>query len=379
MVAGEASGDMLAADLIRALRRSLPDAEFYGIAGPQMQEEGCSSFFPMEKLSVMGLVEVLGHLPELLLLRHRLIRRLLDDPPDLFIGVDAPDFNLTIEEKMKNAGVPTVHYVSPTVWAWRPERVERIARSVDQVLCLFPFEARFYESHRVAAVYVGHPLFDQLPITPDRAAARETLQLPPKGKCLALLPGSRFSEVKRLMPVYLQTVRWLLQRCPGIQCVIPAATPKLAAYLRDCLAQSPGHMPITVIDRQAREVMTAADAVLVASGTATLEAMLLKRPMVVAYRVSPISYWFYKRMLHTPHVALPNLLTNKPMVPELIQQAATPEALGAALLRYLEEPEAVQSLQQAFTDVHQSLRRDTSARAAEAVHGLLRQRGQVDE
>lgn len=373
MVAGEASGDLLGAELIEAIRRRYPHARFEGIAGPRMRAAGCTALFDSEKLAVMGLFEVLGHLPELLSIRRRLRVHFLADPPDVFVGVDAPDFNLRLERQLREAGIRTVHYVSPSVWAWRQGRVRHIGRSVDRVLTLFPFEARFYERFGIDARFVGHPLADNIPLEVDRAAARRELGLPEDGRVVALLPGSREGEVSRLATPFLQAAVRCAQAHPGLRFVVPMAGASLRArFEQDRLREAPD-LNITVTDGQAHRAMAAADVVLLASGTAALEALLLKRPMVVAYKLAPLTYAVMMglRMLKVPYYSLPNWLCGEMVVPELIQKAAQPQALASALLQWLEQPQRMQALGERFQAVHRELRRGASDAAAEAVLELI--------
>ena len=374
LVAGEASGDILGAGLIQAIRRRHPDAVFEGVAGPQMEAAGCKALFPAEKLSVMGLVEVLGHLPELLRIRRQLVEHFTANPPDVFIGIDAPDFNLTLEGRLRRAGIRTVHYVSPSVWAWRQGRVKKIARNVDRVLTLFPFEAQFYEEHGVPVSFVGHPLADLIPAVPDRAAARAALGLPSEGRVLALLPGSRMGEVSRLAQVFIDTARVLRARYPDLRFVVPFANRTTEAFFQATLTAAGDGLPITLLQGRSREVMTAADAVLLASGTAALEAMLLKRPMVVAYRLAPLTYFILKRLgvLKIARYSLPNLLAGQDVVAELIQHDATPERLAAAVGTLLDDDSQREEMIALFTRLHEALRRDASERAADAVLALAK-------
>lgn len=377
IVAGEASGDLLGAGLIRAIRRRWPDAEFEGIAGPQMIAAGARSLFPMERLSVMGIVEVLGRYRELLGIRRQLADHFRQDPPDVFIGIDAPDFTLGLERRLRRAGIKTAHYVSPSVWAWRQRRVKKIARSTDLMLTLFPFEARFYEAHQVPVRFVGHPLADTIPLKVDRVAARQALSLPAKGEILALLPGSRSNELHYLAEAFIEAVRWLRARRPSLQVVVPLVNATRRSQFEQILAGiSEAPPPMTLLDGQSREVMAAADVVLLASGTAALEAMLLKRPMVVAYKLAPLTYWLIRYRVKVQSFSLPNLLAgaSRPkenLVPELIQHQASPERLGAALLDYLDNPQKTADINQRFDEIHQTLRRDASHRAAEAVLDLV--------
>lgn len=374
MVAGEASGDLLGAGLITALKRRFPDAMFTGIAGPRMIAAGCEAIFPLEKLSVMGLTEVLGHLPELLAIRKGLLRRLHTERPDVFIGIDAPDFNLGLERQLKAVGIATVHYVSPSVWAWRQYRLRKIAQSVDLMLTLFPFEARFYEAHRVPVCYVGHPLADALPLAPDRAAARAELQLPQQGELVALLPGSRLSEVCALGDIFIDAARRCLAARPRLHFVAPLATAATRELFEARVRTLAPELPITVVQGRAHAAMSAADAVMVASGTATLEAMLLKCPLVMAYRLSPFTYWLAKRLVKVPHYSLPNLLAGRALVPEFIQEDATGAAIAAAILKYLDDASLRAQLVATFMEIHRGLRHDADERAAEAVSDLIAQR-----
>lgn len=370
IVAGEASGDLLASGLMRAIKARQPDAIFEGVAGPRMIAEGCRPLYPLERLSVMGLVEVLGRLPELLRMRKDLVRHFTATPPDVFIGVDAPDFNLTLERQLKQAGVRTVQYVSPSVWAWRQYRVRKIAASVDAVLALFPFEAAFYEKHHVPVTFVGHPLADDIPLDPDRAGARQSIGLEANAPVVALLPGSRTSEVNKLADTLLGTAQWCLERRPDLRFVVPLANAGARAAFEPVMARH-GTLPLTLLDGRAQDAMTAADVVVLASGTATLEAALLKRPMVVTHRVSALSYHIMKRMAKVQWISLPNLLSGRALVPELIQDQSRAENIGAAVLDYLDHPDKVAALQASFLDIHHTLRQDASSRAAEAVLGLL--------
>lgn len=374
LVAGELSGDVLGAGLMLALREHYPEANFVGIGGPAMLRHGLQSWEPLERLAVMGLVEVLKHLPELLSIRQRLVQRLLADPPAVFIGIDAPDFNLRIERRLRRAGIPTVHYVSPSVWAWRPWRVRGIAQAADLLLTLFPFEAPFYAGHGVNVHYVGHPLADYIPLTTPHYAARQALSLSSAYPVIALLPGSRMGEVQRLAPLFLSTALWLQQRRPQLQFVMPAATPALHGCLEHMQRTRAPTLELTITAGRAQRAMAAADAVLLASGTATLEGMLLKRPLVVAYQVAPLTAWLARRLVRVPYFALPNLLAGSELVPELFQDAATPERLGNALLHWLDDEDAQGELVQQFTALHLTLRCCASRKAAAAISALCQQR-----
>lgn len=366
LVAGEASGDILGAGLMQAIKARHPDVRFIGVGGPRMQAEGLDSYFPMERLAVMGLVEVLGRLPELLKRRRGLIRTLIDEQPDAFVGIDAPDFNLGVELKLRQAGIRTVHYVSPSVWAWRQKRVLKIQRACDLMLTLFPFEAQFYEAQQVPVCFVGHPLADVIPLTADRAAARAALGLPEQGAVVALLPGSRGGEVERLGGLFLDAAERLRALRPGLRFVLPCASAERRAQVEAMLAGR--DLQVSLLDGRSHEALGACDAVLIASGTATLEALLFKRPMVVAYRVAPLTYRILRRLVKSPYISLPNLLAGRLLVPELIQDAATPEALAGALAPLIDDGQ-VQT--EGFDAIHRALRRGASERAAEAVLRLV--------
>lgn len=365
LVAGEASGDILGAGLMRALKARHPAVEFIGVGGPLMQAEGLTSYFPMERLSVMGLVEVLGRLRELLARRKLLIQTLIEEKPDVFIGIDAPDFTLNIELKLRQAGIKTVHYVSPSVWAWRQKRVLKIREGCDLMLTLLPFEARFYEEQGVPVRFVGHTLADAIPLQADRAAARAELGLP-DGPLVALMPGSRGGEVGRLGALFFDATERLLALRPGIRFVLPCASPQRRAQIETLLEGR--NLPLTLLDGQSHLALAACDAVLIASGTATLEALLYKRPMVVAYRLAPLTFWILKRMVKSPYISLPNLLAQRLLVPELLQDDATPAALAQTLLPLIDGGE---EQTRGFDDIHRTLRRDASNQAADAVLNLI--------
>ncbi|WP_017254028.1 lipid-A-disaccharide synthase [Pseudomonas tolaasii] len=365
LVAGEASGDILGAGLMRALKAQYPAVEFIGVGGPLMQAEGLTSYFPMERLSVMGLVEVLGRLRELLARRKLLIKTLIEEKPDVFIGIDAPDFTLNIELKLRQAGIKTVHYVSPSVWAWRQKRVLKIREGCDLMLTLLPFEARFYEEKGVPVRFVGHTLADAIPLQADRTAARAELGLP-DGPLVALMPGSRGGEVGRLASVFFDAAERLQALKPGVRFVLPCASPQRRAQIETLLQGR--NLPLTLLDGQSHLALAACDAVLIASGTATLEALLYKRPMVVAYRLAPLTFWILKRMVKSPYISLPNLLAQRLLVPELLQDDATPEALAQTLLPLIDGGE---EQTRGFDDIHRTLRRDASNQAADAVLTLI--------
>ncbi len=368
MVAGEASGDLLASHLIRAIRQKVPDAEFYGIGGPKMQAEGFNALWPCERLAVHGYVDALKRYRELSGIRKMLLRRIKRDRPDAFIGVDAPDFNLWLEGRARDAGIPAIHFVSPSIWAWRGGRIKEIARSVSHMLCLFPFEPALYEKAGVPVSYVGHPLADVFPLLPDRNAARERLNLSEDRPVVALLPGSRQSEVRNLAATYIATARILAERHSDICFVVPLATRETRLLFVEALhAAQAEELPIRMLFGHAVDAMTAADVVLVASGTASLEAALLKRPMVISYRIGKWQYRLMKRMAYQPWVGLPNILSNETVVPELLQDAATPEALADALDAWLNDAEACSRLAERFTELHLTLRQNTAERAAAAI------------
>ena len=379
IVAGESSGDILGAGLIRAIRARVPDARFTGVAGPLMQAAGCEALYPAETLSVMGLAEVLRHLPRLLAVRRTLRKHFLAEPPDVFIGIDSPDFNLGLELTLRKAGIPTVHYVSPSVWAWRPRRVFKVGRAADLTLALLPFEPPFYAQHGFKAEFVGHPLADALAPPPDRDALRAGLHLPREGRVVALLPGSRFTEVERLGPLFLDTAQWLAARQPDLRFVIPAATPALNQLLKRLVRMHAPDMRVTLVEGHSREVLGAADAVLLASGTATLEAMLIGCPMVVAYRLAALSHAIVRgfRLLKIPYVALPNLLAGRELVPEFLQSRATAEFMGEALLTLLQDPAARAAQVEGGRALAGMLRRQADERAAEAVLALVASRRAV--
>lgn len=372
IIAGEASGDLLAAGLMAALQQQHPGVVFSGVGGPLMRAQGGEWLYPAEALSLMGLVEVIAHLPRLLTIRRALYQHFQQHPPAVFIGVDLPDFNLSLASRLKTLNIPTVHYVSPTVWAWRSSRVKRIAQAVDLMLTLFPFEADFYRQHAVPVRFVGHPLADMIDVVSDPVAARRALAIDETAPVVALLPGSRHSELQHLADCFIQTALWCCQQRPDLQLVVPLTTVAHQRWFQQRLLHYPP-LPIRIGVGCSREMMLAADVVLLASGTATLEAMLLKRPMVVAYRLSPLTYQMARHLVKTPYIALPNLLAQRRLVPEFIQQAVQPEALGAAVLTQLAHPSTVlnQALIQPFTEIHHQLRQNASQQAAQAVLELI--------
>ncbi|MEJ2534303.1 MAG: lipid-A-disaccharide synthase [Gammaproteobacteria bacterium] len=372
LVAGEASGDLLGGALIEALRRHYPGARYSGVGGERMTEAGLDAWWDRRELSVMGLFEVLSHLPRLLRLRRALRARILAAAPDAVIGIDAPDFNLGLERSLKAAGLRTVHYVSPTVWAWRTGRAAKIGRAVDLLLCLFPFEPEFYDGHGVRARYTGHPLADAIPLESDRAVARERLGLERDGTCVALLPGSRRSEVERLTTPLLDAAERLAGRRAGLTFLAALADENTAAPFRAELERRP-ELACRVFTGRALEVMEASDAVALASGTATLECMLVNRPMAVIYRLSPMTYHAARmlKMFKSEHFALPNILAGERLVPELLQEDVNGEAIADALEAWLNDPGAVERLSGRFRALHRELRCDAAASAADAIRELL--------
>ena len=373
MVAGEASGDNLGAGLIESLRSRRPGLTIAGVAGPKMVAASCEQWADAERLAVMGLFEVLTHLPDLFALRKDLEARIAAAGPVIYIGIDAPEFNLSLAARLKRRGLTTIQYVSPQVWAWRRGRVAKMASTLDLVLCLLPFEKRFYDGRGLTAEFVGHPLADRLPLAPDRARARAELKLADDATVVALLPGSRRGEVERLSEPFLGAARWLAKEVPGVRFVAPMANAGARAVFEAANARQGAGLDLIVTDGGADRALTAANCALVASGTATLEALLCKRPMVVAYRVSAATFALVKifGLIKAPFVSQPNLLAGRKVVPELIQGAATPERLGAELLEWLEAPARVLALEKEFLAIHHTLRRNASERAAEAVLKVL--------
>ena len=375
LVAGETSGDGLGAGLISALRQQHPEAEFAGIGGPAMRQAGCDTWFDASELAVMGLTEVLRHLPRLLRLRRAFRQQVLDWQPDVFIGIDAPDFNLPVEAWLKAHGITTVHYVSPSVWAWREKRAQKIGNSADRVLCLFPMEPAIYARHGIDARFVGHPMADAIALETPQQPARAGFGLPSDSRVLAVLPGSRHGEISRLGEPFLAAAAQLCQHDPDLQVLIPAANPACRAQLQPMLDASglPGER-VQLLDGQARQAMEAADVVMLASGTATLETMLVKRPMVVGYKVAPLTARIVRALglLKVKRFALPNVLADKDLAPELMQEDCTADALAAAVQRWFDHPQRVAALQAVYLALHQQLRRDASASAATAVLELVK-------
>lgn len=370
MVAGETSGDLLAGLLLDGLKSRWPGVQTLGIGGPQMVRRGFEAWWPSDKLAVLGYVEVLRHYREIVGIREQIKQRLLQDRPDVFIGVDAPDFNLDLERDLKAAGVKTAHFVCPSIWAWRPERVHKIKASVDHVLCIFPFEVELLARHGIAATYVGHPLANVIPMVPDRAAARVALDLPQHAPVLAVLPGSRGSEVKYLAERFFRAAALMLRQRPELKIVVPAI-PRLRAAIERAARVAGVAGRLQIVDGQSHTVLAACDVTLIASGTATLEAALFKRPMVIAYNMNWLTYQLMQRKHLQPWIGLPNILCRDFVVPELVQQAATPEALAAATLQWLEDPGRVAALEQTFTALHTDLQRDTPELSADAIAQVL--------
>jgi len=372
IVAGEASGDLLGAHLVIALKNRVPGVEFVGIGGPKMQAAGVNSLFPMEKLAVRGYVEVLRHYRGIVKIRHKLLRHFVENPPDVFIGVDAPDFNLDLELRLKKKGIPTVHYVSPSIWAWRGERIHKIVRAVSHMLVLFPFEKKIYDAVGVPATYVGHPSADILPEQPNRIAAREQLRLSQNDHVIALLPGSRQSEVHYMAKLFVQTARMIAAVSPNVHFLVPLLSRETRNMFETELYRAGGSdLPLTILFGHAHVAMTAADAVLVASGTATLEAALLKCPMVITYKMSPLTWRMMQRKKYLPYVGLPNILAGRFIVPELLQDEATPENLSQAVLNLVNDGPVKEKLTRTFSRLHLDLKQNTAERAVDAILPFL--------
>ena len=372
MVAGEASGDMLGSMMIQALQQRFPRAEFVGIAGPKMQAAGCRTLFPLETLAVNGYAEVLRNLRPILRIRKQLKQALLQDPPDVFIGVDAPDFNFGLEKSLKSAGITTVHYVSPSIWAWRGERIKKIAQCVSHMLTLFPMEATLYQKQGIPVSYVGHPLADVFPLAPDRELMREQMRIPAHSKVFALLPGSRQNEVRSLAATYVETARRLYEQFPQALFLVPLISRQTRDLFEQeiyrCKAQD---LPIRIMFGHAHDAIIAADVVLVASGTATLETALLKRPMVITYKVSKLTYRLMWHRKYLPYIGLPNVLAGEFIVPEILQDDATPENLAQALGNLAANPKVCEKLVERFEQMHLTLKQNTAQRAADAIAPYL--------
>lgn len=370
IIAGELSGDILASGLIQSIKQIHPDAEFYGIAGPLMQQQGCHSLYPMEKLSVMGIVEVLSSYLELRSIQQKLIHEFLNHPPDVFIGVDAPDFNLGIGNSLKSKGIPTVQYVSPSVWAWRQYRIVKITQSVDLMLTLFPFEKSFYENFNIQVECVGHTLADTIPLSTDKLNARKELNLTPDIPLLAMLPGSRSAELKYLLQPFVETVLAVKKKMPKLQCVLPLAEKRHRKLVEEALGKYSDCKFIHILEGQSHKAMAASDAVLLASGTATLEALLLKKPMLVCYKMSPITYAIISRMAKVPYVSLPNLLSGEALVEEILQQSVESSTLEPLVLDLFNR-EKWQDRLEIFNRIHLMLRKNANATAAKVVLTFL--------
>lgn len=373
MVAGEPSGDLLGSSLIQKLQQIYPfSVKYTGLGGLHMQKNGFESIAAMERLSVMGLIEPLFHLRDLFKLRHELLRHFLKNPPQVFIGIDSPDFNLGLELKLRHARIPVVHYVSPSVWAWRQKRVFKIAKAVDLMLTLFPFETKFYQKHGIPVAYIGHPLADSIPLQPDKIAARQKLNLDLDATYVALLPGSRQHEIKHMAPLFLAAAEKMIAKKPSIKFITTSANSSRDQEFKIIYQQLKTKLPLQFFQHVSHEVMAAVDAVMVTSGTATLETMLFKQPMVIAYRTHFLTYQIAKRLVKVPFIGLPNLLAEKKCVPEFIQDKATPDALSSAILEYLEYPEKVELLKKEFLVLHQLLRQDANNKAANMLLPFLK-------
>jgi lipid-A-disaccharide synthase len=373
MVAGEASGDHLGGHLIAALKSRLPDAVFYGIGGPTMEAQGFDAWWPMDKLSVMGYVDALKHAREITGIRRQLKKRLLDLKPDIFIGIDAPDFNLGLETDLKKAGIRTIHYVSPSIWAWRGGRIKKIGRAVSRVLALFPMEPPLYEKAGIPVTYVGHPLADIIPLETDRYAVREKLALPRDLPVIALLPGSRRGELEKMAVTFVRTAKVIREKyLPNVLFIVPLTTRETRLQFETAIyEEQAGDVPFRLLFGHARDALGAADVSLVASGTATLEAALIKRPMVITYKMAGFNYWLGKRLVYLPWVGLPNVLAGRFVVPEILQDQATPENLAEALFKLYEDKDNAVAVAETFTDIHLQLRQNTAEKAADAVLACL--------
>nr|WP_314739139.1 lipid-A-disaccharide synthase [uncultured Haemophilus sp.] len=375
LVAGEVSGDILGAGLINALKLHYPNARFIGVAGEQMKKAGCETLFDMEELSVMGLAEVLKHLPRLLKHRKQVIETMLELKPDVFIGIDAPDFNLTVEEKLKAKGIKTIHYVSPSVWAWRQNRVHKIKRATDLVLAFLPFEKAFYDKFDTPCRFIGHTMADAIALKPNRLEACEKLGLDETKRYVAILMGSRGSEIQFLADPFLKTAQILKEKHPDLEFLVPMVNEKRTVQLTEIKAKIAPELELHILQGNARQAMIAAECTLLASGTAALEAMLCKSPMVVGYKMKPLTYWLAKKLVKTDYISLPNLLANEPLVPELIQEECNPDNLAWSLNHYLsddmESQKQKNELKHRFTDLHKLIQCDADAQAAQAVVDLL--------
>ncbi|WP_287817212.1 lipid-A-disaccharide synthase [Idiomarina sp.] len=369
IVAGEHSGDLLGAGLMQAISKRHPGAYFIGVGGPLMAEQGMDTYFPMDDLAVMGIAEVVQQLPKLLRHRKKLVQYLIEEQPDVMIGIDAPDFNLTVETRLKNAGIATIHYVSPSVWAWREGRIKGIKKAVDHVLCLLPFEKDFYDKHGLPATFVGHPLADDIPMQWQQTPARKELKLEPESEYLAILPGSRKGEIARMAPVFLRVAKKIAEKYPNLRFVAPMISDARAEQFQELIKQYSPELTIALPVGESRKVMAASNYLLLTSGTVALEALLIKRPMVVAYRFHWLSYQIIKRLFHAPFFSLPNLLAGKEIVPELAQSEASEEGIEQALVELIEQDNT--ALLEQFKTIHQQLKVSASEKAANVVESFL--------
>lgn len=369
LVAGETSGDILGAGLIRSLKKYHPNIRFVGIAGPLMQAEGCQAWYEMDELSVMGIVEVLGKLRRILAIRRDITKRLIELKPDIFIGIDAPDFNLSLEGKLKRAGIKTIHYVSPSVWAWKQKRVFKIKRNTNLILAFLPFEKAFYDKFNVPCRFIGHKMADDVPLMPDQVSMRQQLGIPLNGRCLAILPGSRHAEVTLLSAPFLQAAQLLRDRYPDLHIVVPLVNEKRRQEFEQIKTQIAPELKVQLLDGHAREAMIASDAAILASGTVALECMLAKCPMVVGYKMKPFTFWLAKKLVKTPYVSLPNILAGREIVPELLQQDCTPENIANHIIPFLEGDNS--ELKKTFLSLHQQICCHADEQAAQAVLDVL--------
>ena len=369
LVAGETSGDILGAGLIRTLKKHHPNIKFVGIAGPLMQAEGCQAWYEMDELSVMGIVEVLGRLRRILAIRRDITKRLIDLKPDVFIGIDAPDFNLSLEGKLKQAGIKTIHYVSPSVWAWKQKRVFKIKRNTNLILAFLPFEKAFYDKFDVPCRFIGHKMADDIPLEPDQTAMRQQLGIPVDCQCLALLPGSRHAEVTLLSEPFLKAAQLLRDKFPDLHIVVPLVNGKRRAEFEQIKAEIAPKLNLQLLDGHAREAMIASNAAILASGTVALECMLAKCPMVVGYKMKAFTFWLAKKLIKTPYVSLPNILAGKEIVPELLQHDCTPENIANHVLPFLESDNT--ELKATFLALHKQIRCNADEQAAQAVLDVL--------
>ena len=370
LVAGETSGDILGAGLIRTLKKHHPNIKFVGIAGPRMQAEGCQAWYEMEELSVMGIVEVLGRLRRILAIRRDITKRLIDLKPDVFIGIDAPDFNLSLEDKLKQAGIKTIHYVSPSVWAWKQKRVFKIKRNTNLILAFLPFEKAFYDKFDVPCRFIGHKMADDIPLEPDQTAMRQQLGIPVDCQCLALLPGSRHAEVTLLSEPFLKAAQLLRDKFPDLHIVVPLVNGKRRAEFEQIKAEIAPKLNLQLLDGHAREAMIASNAAILASGTVALECMLAKCPMVVGYKMKAFTFWLAKKLIKTPYVSLPNILAGKEIVPELLQHDCTPENIANHIVPLLKSDNS--ELKATFLALHKQIRCNADEQAAQAVLDVLK-------